>query len=525
MHNLPAFHIENILATCPTKTLNIKHDDYNNISPKENFGLANVSEMNTESAQKECHMLRNASFCSMQPTQQPTAACLRKPFCQIHGMNSHISYDLETPSCSLRRPANSFPTVLQTSCPWTLPSRRYSNWIPLPLNNLQLNHISSFASPYCLKGFTNELFSMCSSKFSQSLLANCRLVSNNSLFQDPKDCLPYQRQDKTQLRDVENIKNASYTNQIYDKFFFPYATQLAKHPLSSHGLPFWAKCHSIEDNNGHKKEKMNEILREQKFSSMKNTLFVEGKVVRNAKKQHKQRFVNKLPICDQNIAKHMQGFSTEGVSSTRRNFKDSKTSNEKSTSFNDNVINQRTFESTKKLCHHRCNICGKVFKAQYNLTRHMPVHTGARPFLCKVCGKGFRQASTLCRHKIIHTEEKPHKCKVCKKAFNRSSTLNTHMRIHSGIRPYTCEVCGKGFHQKGNYKNHRLTHNTEKQYKCTICSKAFHQVYNLSFHMHTHKATKPFICTMCGKGFCRNFDLKKHMRKLHDRNTAENSLR
>ena len=66
-----------------------------------------------------------------------------------------------------------------------------------------------------------------------------------------------------------------------------------------------------------------------------------------------------------------------------------------------------------------CPECGKVFNAHYNLTRHMPVHTGARPFVCKVCGKGFRQASTLCRHKIIHTNEKPHKCNICAKAFNR----------------------------------------------------------------------------------------------------------
>ncbi|KAK1158587.1 fez family zinc finger protein 2-like [Acipenser oxyrinchus oxyrinchus] len=167
-----------------------------------------------------------------------------------------------------------------------------------------------------------------------------------------------------------------------------------------------------------------------------------------------------------------------------------------------------------------CEVCGKVFNAHYNLTRHMPVHTGARPFVCKVCGKGFRQASTLCRHKIIHTQEKPHKCNQCGKAFNRSSTLNTHIRIHAGYKPFVCEFCGKGFHQKGNYKNHKLTHSGEKQYKCTICNKAFHQIYNLTFHMHTHNDKKPFTCVTCGKGFCRNFDLKKHIRKLHDNNTS-----
>ncbi|XP_072027581.1 uncharacterized protein [Amphiura filiformis] len=171
-----------------------------------------------------------------------------------------------------------------------------------------------------------------------------------------------------------------------------------------------------------------------------------------------------------------------------------------------NVNSQKTFT---------CTECGKVFNAHYNLTRHMPVHTGARPFVCKVCGKGFRQASTLCRHKIIHTDDKPHKCRECGKAFNRSSTLNTHLRIHANYKPFVCEFCGKGFHQKGNYKNHRLTHSGEKAYKCHICHKAFHQIYNLTFHMHTHQDKKPFTCSTCGKGFCRNFDLKKHARKLH----------
>ena len=175
---------------------------------------------------------------------------------------------------------------------------------------------------------------------------------------------------------------------------------------------------------------------------------------------------------------------------------------------------QQSSSQNKQKCF-VCPECGKTFNAHYNLNRHMPVHTGARPFVCKVCDKGFRQASTLCRHKIIHTSEKPHKCKTCGKAFNRSSTLNTHMLIHRGYKPFVCEFCGKGFHQKGNYKNHRLTHSKEKQFKCEICHKAFHQIYNLTFHMHTHQKNKPFTCKVCGKGFCRNFDLKKHSRKLH----------
>ncbi|KAF7287451.1 hypothetical protein GWI33_001420 [Rhynchophorus ferrugineus] len=187
---------------------------------------------------------------------------------------------------------------------------------------------------------------------------------------------------------------------------------------------------------------------------------------------------------------------------------------------NTNSSNPAALLTQPKQKSFECGECGKVFNAHYNLTRHMPVHTGARPFVCKICGKGFRQASTLCRHKIIHTSEKPHKCHTCGKAFNRSSTLNTHARIHAGYKPFVCEFCGKGFHQKGNYKNHKLTHSGEKAYKCTVCSKAFHQVYNLTFHMHTHNDKKPFTCRVCGKGFCRNFDLKKHMRKLHENSAS-----
>ena len=47
----------------------------------------------------------------------------------------------------------------------------------------------------------------------------------------------------------------------------------------------------------------------------------------------------------------------------------------------ENIVNQDVEKPVKQIS---CPVCGKKFNAHYNLTRHMPVHTGARPFICKV---------------------------------------------------------------------------------------------------------------------------------------------
>ena len=51
-----------------------------------------------------------------------------------------------------------------------------------------------------------------------------------------------------------------------------------------------------------------------------------------------------------------------------------------STSRKSNSASARLSPNSNKQRTYPCNECGKVFNAHYNLTRHMPVHTGKWPF-------------------------------------------------------------------------------------------------------------------------------------------------
>ncbi|XP_033974855.1 early growth response protein 2b [Trematomus bernacchii] len=99
-----------------------------------------------------------------------------------------------------------------------------------------------------------------------------------------------------------------------------------------------------------------------------------------------------------------------------------------------------------------------------------PIHERPYPCPAEGCDRRFSRSDELTRHIRIHTGHKPFQCRICMRNFSRSDHLTTHIRTHTGEKPFACEFCGRKFARSDERKRHTKIHLRQKERKSSTVS-------------------------------------------------------
>lgn len=84
-------------------------------------------------------------------------------------------------------------------------------------------------------------------------------------------------------------------------------------------------------------------------------------------------------------------------------------------------------------------------------------------FQCRVCWEEFPNPSEFRDH-LFHHYGKLFSCEYCKKIFINGYRLKRHLPCHTGVRPFSCSICMKTFTRKDKLNEHiKLVHKTNNK--------------------------------------------------------------
>ncbi|CAG2101729.1 unnamed protein product [Medioppia subpectinata] len=132
--------------------------------------------------------------------------------------------------------------------------------------------------------------------------------------------------------------------------------------------------------------------------------------------------------------------------------------------------------------------CGYETRFSANMSRHVSVHSGAKPYACDwpQCHKRYQLSGSLTAHKRTHLNLKPFACDWigCDYRTNNRCSLPAHRRTHNGIKAFACDwpQCSVTCSTRTHLRDHRLIHTKDKPFKCDVCEQSFAKKSNMRAH-------------------------------------------
>ena len=220
----------------------------------------------------------------------------------------------------------------------------------------------------------------------------------------------------------------------------------------------------------------------------------------------------------------------------------------------------------------KCSTCSKVFSSRKSLQNHVRDTHCEKTYICEYCGKAFKKNFNLSRHIVSCSsngkkkkrtrEQSKEVCTVCHGTFSTKSNLATHERkVHRFLlkrsssflmktilakyysrkvrQTWLCKVCHIRFTRKFNQEHHmKLKHPSsissqittssgfivmeeghvvqQPMLSCTICAFKCDTFKELSLHkVNVHKGKKVFSCQQCEKTYEKKTSLVEHRSLCH----------
>ncbi|XP_050681359.1 zinc finger protein 782-like [Leptidea sinapis] len=166
-----------------------------------------------------------------------------------------------------------------------------------------------------------------------------------------------------------------------------------------------------------------------------------------------------------------------------------------------------------------CKVCCRRFCTEIALKNHTWTHDSqnfgsARQYKCAICEEEFDRKIDMDKHTKQHKDTCI--CSICNRVFHSQWNLKKHLAIHTSKKKlYTCADCSRTYSTLSSFKTHQITHSTDRPYSCNFCSKRFKRFQELRYHMYKHTGEKPFNCLQCQENFVTRKGLYIHYEKEH----------